>query len=342
MATVTTLSSVSWDEALRGFLIHDKASDFSVKTIAFHRTQLTAFIAWANRSGLNLETFGKRHLDEYLAYRRDEGKAPKTIYHDATCIKVFLKWCVRNDIITRNCLAEYEIRTPARTAMYMPTQEDMGILLKVALEFWDTQKNAAVKRVASIKRSFHRDRNYSILMTLLDSACRISEVLDLKLDDYQKDEQKKTQQITITTSKGRKARVLPITPECADALADWLRIRARIMKQVPVGTDEHWIFMSETGNRLDSSSFCKVLHRYTKQAGLSEKITLHSLRRYSINRLVKINPRAAQYIAGHEDMKTTDLYSQIDAEHIRDVQQQAGVVRGIMHSKRTAKKPRLV
>jgi integrase/recombinase XerD len=331
------MATVTWQEALRGFLIHDNASDFSEKTCAFHRTQLTAFIAWASSQGLSLDGVGKRHIDEYLNFRRLAGRAPKTRYHDASCVRTFIKWCVRNDLLDRNFMVDYEIQAPPRTPMYMPTTDDMTLLLKVALDFWDTSRNADVKHVGVSKRSFHRDRNFAILLMLLDTACCIGEVLSFQVEDYQPG----AGQITVTKSKGRKARVLPVTPECAAAVCDWLRIRTRIMKQVPKGEDEGWLFISESGRRIDNSSFCKVLHRYCTRAGLSDRITLHSLRRFSINRLVKINPRAAQYIAGHEDMKTTELYAKIDAEHLREVQQQAGVLKSILTSKRAEKKKRL-
>src|SRR5579871_1958401 len=134
------VTQTPWNEAIRSFLIHDKAIH-APKTVVHHRTHLTALAHWAESQGIPLEGFGKRHIDEYLANRKDAGRAHKTIYHDAVVTKVFLKWCTRNDILDRNPLADYEVRQPPKTAMYMPTQDDMIALLKVAHEFWDPKKN---------------------------------------------------------------------------------------------------------------------------------------------------------------------------------------------------------
>ena len=333
----TDFTSTTWEEAVRSFLIHLKAVR-ARKTVLYYATQLGQLVLWAEQRKVPLESFGKRHMDEYLVFRLDAGRSQTTLHHDAICAKAFMKWCQRNDVISRSLLADYEIRDAPTPPMYMPTDEDIRSLLNVVPTYWDVTRNPDVRYCPASKRSFHRDRNYALILLLLDSTCRISEVLNLKTDDYRAEER----QISIRESKGREPRAIPVSKECAKAIEAWLKVRRRIMGNVPKGEDAGWIFISETGGLIDQCRFLKTLKSMMAFAGIEAKITLHSLRRFSLNRLAKYNLLAAQTIAGHKDTKTTLLYTKIDPDFVRDMHDKVGVVRGILNNKRLEKKKRLV
>jgi site-specific recombinase XerD len=276
-------------------------------------------------------------MDEYLVHRAEAGKAQLTLHHNAVCAKAFLAWCQRNDIVDRSLLADYQVRNAPRPAKYMPSDEDMQKLLASTQEYWDVTINPEVRYSPSSKRTFHRNRNYAIILGLLDSACRIGEMISLKVDDYQAAER----MITVRESKGREPRAIPVSRDWAEAISVWLKVRARVMKNVPKEEDEGWLFVSETGGRLDERRFLKRLKKYAEFANLTDNITLHSLRRYSISRLAKHNLLAVQTIASHKDTKTTLIYTKIDPDFVRAMHEQVGVVRGILNSKRAEKKKRL-
>ena len=214
-------------------------------------------------------------MDRYLIGRSEAGCAPLTIHHDAVCAKAFFRWCQRNDIIERNLLADYEVRRAPRPARYMPTDSDMQALLRAIPDFWNPSKNPPIRFIPVAKRVFHRDRNYAVTLGLLDSACRIGEMLSLKVDDYRA----KERQIVIRESKGREPRTLPVGPEWIEAIDIWLRQRSKALRGQE---DEGWLFISEYGGRLDESRFLKGLRKVTTYASLSDSITLHSLRQIAI------------------------------------------------------------
>ncbi len=324
---------VTWSEALREFLLHVQATR-AHKTLRYYDVQLRQLIDWSEENHVPFEEFGKRHLDRYLVHRSSQGKAQLTLHHDAVCAKAFFAWCQRNDLIDRSRLAEYQVRNAPRPPRFMPSDEDMHKLLGAVHAFWDPAKNPDMRYLPAPKRIFHRDRNYAIILGLLDSASRIGEMLSLKVGDYGKEQR----QITIRESKGREPRIIPVSREWAEALSVWLKVRQRTMAAVPKELDDGWLFPSETGNRLDERAFLKALRNYVQFGGASDSITLHSLRRYSLNRLAKTNLLAAQRIAGHKDTKTTLLYTQIDADHVREVHEAVGVVRGVLQSKREKRK----
>jgi integrase/recombinase XerD len=335
----TAFDSLTWQDALREFLLHLEATR-AKKTRRYYDVQLRQMIAWAEENDITFAAFGKRHLDRYLVERSRAGKSQTTMHHDAMCAKVFFQWCVRYDLIDRSPLGDYEVRRAPRPPKHMPTEEEMNLLLTGIHVYWNVEKNPDAKYQPPPKRMFHRDRNYALILGLLDTACRIGEILSLQVEDYQPN----LRQVTIRESKGREPRVLPVSQEWAEALSIWLRIRAKVMSTVPPEEDEGWLFISETGTRLDERRFLRALKNYLKWAGLTSNITLHSLRRYSLNRLAKTNLLAAQTIAGHKETKTTLIYTKLDADFVRDVHSQVGVVRGIVNNRRVERerKRRLV
>lgn len=215
--------------------------------------------------------------------------------------------------------------------------------LAATLPYYDPDRNPDCRFVHASKRSFHREHNFALILTLLDSACCIGEVCSLKLGDFQQAESKHGPywQITIQESKGRTARTVPLSKHGAEAIHSWLKTRVRVMSNVPKDEDPGYLFLSEIGGRVDEGQVLDIIKRYLEFAGLGNRITLHSLRRYSLNRLAKTNLTAAQDIAGHKDTKTTLIYTKIDPDFVREMHEQVGVVRGILGSKRAEKQRRL-
>ena len=235
----------------------------------------------AKDNEVRFDNFGKRHLDRYVAFRSREGKSRMTLRHDGMCAKVFYAWCAKNDLLDRSPLAEYEIHNAPRPPKHMPTDDEIVALLAGVRGYWDPEPNPAIHFMPHAARIFYRDRNMAVVLGLLDTAARIGEMLSLKVGDYRA----KERQIVIRESKGKEPRALPVSPEWAAQMEVWLRVRARVMRNVPKADDDGWLFISDTGAKIDEGRFLKILHRVTAFAELTDAITLHSLRRYSLNKL---------------------------------------------------------
>jgi site-specific recombinase XerD len=322
----------TWHEAIQEFLIHVKANR-AEKTYRFYDVQLRQLAHWTEDNDIAFARFGKRHMDRYLAFRK-ESVSPTTLRHDGVAAKSFLKWCSRNDLLDRSPLAEYEVRNAPRPAKYMPTTEDVTALLNTVRVYWNPEKNSTIRFLPPVKRLFHRTRNYAVLLLLLDTACRIGEALSLKVQDFDA----KQAQIVITQSKGWEPRTLPLSRDAIQAIEAWVKVRERVMRDAEPGSDDGYFFISEFGTKIDESKFLKNLKVYIRFAKLPETITLHSLRRYSLNKLVKHNLLAAQQIAGHKDTKTTLIYTKIDPEFLRSIHAEVSVVQGVLQSKREKRK----
>jgi site-specific recombinase XerD len=176
-------SRFSWEEALSGFLLHCQATR-AKKTHYYYKVQLSQLMTWAAQNEIPFDGFGKRQLDRYLIHRAEGGRKPLTLHHDAICAKAFMAWCSKNDLLDRSLLAEYQVRNAPDPARYMPTQDEIDGILRAIRDYWDVTKHPDVRYYDVHKHIFHRDRNYAALVGLLDTACRVGELFNLKLDDY--------------------------------------------------------------------------------------------------------------------------------------------------------------
>lgn len=307
------------------------AASRAKKTVRYYEVQLTVLLRWANEHQIPFQGFGKRHMDRYLAWRISMGRKSLTVHHDAICAKKFFDWCPKNHILVRNPLADYEVRAASRPPKHMPTDDEMRQLLVACHAYLDISKNPVAKYQPAAKRVFHRDRNYALVLGLIDTACRIGEMLSLKVEDVRLAER----QALVRESKGKEPRTLPISPEWANAIEVWLKVRKRVMAAAE--EDEGWLFVSEYGTRLDETMFLRRLKCVLEYAGLTKQITLHSLRRYSLNKLAKHNLLAAQQIAGHKSPTTTLIYTKLDPDFMREMHEETGVARGVLGLRRESK-----
>lgn len=324
----------TWTEVLRDYLFHLKAGK-APKTVRFYETQLRQLIRWADENAIPFDRFGKRHLDRYLAERAQK-VSRTTLRHDAVAAKAMFKWAARNDFLDRSPLAEYEIHRAPRPNKYMPGEEDIRSLLESIPAYWDVSLHPEVRHNPPLRRVMHRDRNYAILLLLVDSACRIGEALNLRLEDWQP----KERQFTIRESKGKEPRTLPVSPAVIEAVTAWLRIRAKLMSNAT--EDEGYLFVTEYGTKVDESIFLKAVKSILRWAKLSDEITLHSLRRYSLNRLAKSNLLAAQSIAGHKSPQTTLIYTKLDPDFIREAHGATGALDAVLSNRRQARRKKLL
>lgn len=340
---VSALHTISWGEALRSYATFLK-SRRAEKTVLYHTSQLTQLIRWAEQHDLSIRELGKRAMDDYLAFRAasvHDGRplSKATLHHDAVCAKCFLKWCARNDVIERNLLADFEVPHAPRKAMYFPTKDEMTTMVASVERYWDPVQNPGIRHQPTSRRTFMRDRTYTMLVVLIDSCCRIGEILNLKVADVKVGEL----EFTVTESKGKEPRTLPMSIGSRDALVEWLKVRKRIMRNLPPDEeDEGWLFISETGGRVDYNNFLRSWKNLLAFCGLDTMIRPHSTRRYGLNKTSKKNPRLAQQMAGHKHLETTMLYAEHDPDFIRTAHAEVGLLDDVLTRKTKAPKRRLV
>lgn len=156
----------------------------------------------------------------------------------------------------------------------------------------------------------NRERDYAIIVLFLNCGMRLSELVSIDKNKIKGD--------TLSViGKGNKERTIYLNTACINAINSYLLVRP---KEDLVDKDA--LFLSERKRRIDKSTVEKLVKKYVVSAGLfDEKYTPHKLRHTAATLMYKyghVDIRALQDILGHESVATTQIYTHIDDEQLRE------------------------
>ncbi len=157
-------------------------------------------------------------------------------------------------------------------------------------------------------------RDRSILEVLYATGCRVTELVNLDLHDI--DFETNT---AIVTGKGNKQRLVPIGSFASESIDSWLPDRLTIRKP---GNDPGALFLTVRGNRLTRQTVWRIVERAGASVGIpSERLSPHVLRHSAATHMVEggADLRTVQEILGHASLTTTQVYTKVSPEHLREV-----------------------
>ncbi|WAS98625.1 site-specific tyrosine recombinase XerD [Nannocystis punicea] len=154
-------------------------------------------------------------------------------------------------------------------------------------------------------------RDTALLELLYATGCRISEALDLTLDRLYLD-----QAIVRLTGKGDKQRLVPLGSPAIAALQAWLTSGRPELTRGSV----RWVFVNHRGGRLSRQGFFLKLREYALAIGITRPISPHKLRHSFATHLLEggADLRAVQALLGHADIATTEIYTHVTRDHLRE------------------------
>ena len=158
---------------------------------------------------------------------------------------------------------------------------------------------------------FWRDR--AILELLYASGLRVSELVDLPLSGLDLDEA-----LVTVFGKGSKERIVPMGGPAVTTLERYLReVRPRLDK----GRGEGRVYLNARGTRMRRESVWKLVKKSARLAGIVKNVSPHTLRHTFATHLVEggADLAAIQELLGHADISTTQIYTHVDREYLRDV-----------------------
>jgi integrase/recombinase XerD len=156
-------------------------------------------------------------------------------------------------------------------------------------------------------------RDTAMLEVLYATGLRVSELISLTLDQLELEAH-----LIRTMGKGSKERLVPVGTAASRCLLDYLeKGRPPLLKHPTVS----WVFVNNRGGRLSRQGFWKILRQYGRQAGIQKKISPHTLRHTFATHLLEggADLRSIQTMLGHADISTTQIYTLVTHEHLREV-----------------------
>lgn len=170
------------------------------------------------------------------------------------------------------------------------------------------------KMLGCIDRSLPEgERNYSMLETLYSCGLRVSELISLKITDLHLNEN-----YIKVTGKGNKERLVPIGKNASKLISNYiLQIRSKLE---PKKGFEDILYLNRRGANLSRVMVFYIIKELAQLAGIKKVLSPHSLRHSFATHLVEggADLRAVQEMLGHESITTTEIYTHLDRQFLRD------------------------
>ena len=172
--------------------------------------------------------------------------------------------------------------------------------------------------IEAIQKTFNRSlpgpaRNYVIVEVLYGCGLRVSELVNLKLSNIYAEEQ-----MLQIFGKGDKERWVPINPRALKLMQDYILTLRSHLPIVP--GEEKYVFLNLRGHHLSRVAVFQFIKEAVEKAGIHKTVSPHSLRHSFATELVQngADLRAVQEMLGHESLSTTEIYTHLTRQYLRD------------------------
>ncbi|WP_195536207.1 tyrosine-type recombinase/integrase [Bacillus paralicheniformis] len=282
------------------FILDKKFEGLRETTLTSYSDFFKGFNKYLTEQGLEqLEDLNKRHLKGYLMYCHEElGNNPVTVNSKLKLLRVFCRWLyiekMTDSLLTDGIKAMREDTQPK-----IVTTEDVRAVL------------SHLRRSKRREDSFTSRRNYILMLTMIGTGMRLSEITRLEWSDVDFSESL----VQIRQSKSRKSQSVPLSESLARELLEWRLFLERKFDKLPQS-----VFITEKGTTLSYSAIQNLFKRLKKRLGLQSRFCPHGLRAYFIKELLKngSNLRQSQLLARHSKIQTTQLYVGYFAHELKE------------------------
>jgi integrase/recombinase XerC len=235
-------------------------------------------------------------IREFLAYLYAQNYTKSTTARKLATLRSFYKFLIRKGVCTINPLAT--IRTPKQEKR-----------LPKCLDLEQVQKLLEAPGEADILSV----RDKAMLEVLYSSGIRVSELVELKMEDIDL-----TEGVLRVTGKGRKDRLTPIGSQAIKAIQKYLDMRNADPRIAATGTGR--VFLNKHGESLSTRSVRRKLDKYLVQAGLDPGISPHTLRHSFATHLLNngADLRSVQELLGHQSLSTTQIYTHLTTTRVKE------------------------
>ena len=272
--------------------------NLSDNTVASYKNDIASLINFLDELKVDDPSrISSEHLSSFFKSLAKAGLDSRSAARYYSSIKGFLYYLMKNNYITSNPIEKVP---PPKLAKNLPpvlsVSEVDSILSKPNVE----------------EKLGMRDK--AILETFYACGLRESELINLKLSDlFLEDE------IIRAFGKGSKERLIPIGSSAIKWIKEYLtRSRPLLEKKMKSGG---FLFLNGRGTKLSRMGVWKIVYRYVKEAGIEKEVHPHTFRHSFATHLLEggADLRAVQEMLGHSDISTTQIYTHIDREYIKQV-----------------------
>ena len=241
------------------------------------------------------ELVTEEQLEHYFAHLSEEGKSAATVTRSIASVKSFFAYLIGVGVVDANPAIGLKAPKVVRKLPQILSNEDVSKLLS------QPQPNDP-----------KGCRDKAMLELMYATGIRATELIMLDLNDIN---------VSVGFLKvdgGEHSRMIPIYPEAAAAVKEYLQKARPLLVQNPV---EKALFVNVGGTRMTRQGFWKLIKHYQELAGIEKDITPQNLRHSFAAHLLEngADLRSIQEMLGHTDISSTQIYAQVVTSRLRDV-----------------------
>jgi len=270
----------------------------SKNTIASYTLDLTRYLrVIEERRVTNADEITRRQVSDYLARLKRIGLSARSVSRNLSSVKMFHKFLVGEGLANSDPTENIDAPKRTRALPDVLSQPEIEAILRQP----DTAKPLGI-----------RDR--AIIETLYATGMRVSELTALKQSSLLKGEG-----VVRVFGKGSKERLVPI----GRSALTWIeRYLAEVRSDLaPRGKGHDALFLNARGTSLSRMTMWKIVRACTRAAGITKDVHPHTFRHSFATHLLEggADLRAVQEMLGHSDIATTQIYTHIDREYLKEV-----------------------
>ena len=270
----------------------------AVHTIASYRFDLRKYRDFL--LGLHMTsgaTVKEHHVAKFLGHLHRHGLSAKSIARALSAIRGFHRFLVGEDKAKDD---------PTELVQAPKRQRSLPGVLSIQ-EIDEILKQPDINEPLGI-----RDR--TILEVLYATGMRVSELVELKQSNLMLEDE-----LVLVFGKGSKERLVPIGQSAIEWMSNYLKhVRIHFVR---AGKSHDHVFLNNRGGHLTRASVWNIVTRHSKAAGIKKQVHPHTFRHSFATHLLEggADLRAVQEMLGHADISTTQIYTHIDREYLKEV-----------------------
>jgi integrase/recombinase XerC len=243
-------------------------------------------------------------LRSWLARQRTQGRARATLARRASAARTFTAWAQRQGLLRTDPGRALASPKGRRTLPAVLRTDQAATLLTAVADDAVDQEPVTL-----------RDR--ALLELLYATGIRVGELVGLDIDDLDDGHR-----VLRVMGKGRKERTVPYGEPAQQAVRDWLRSGRPVLRR---GEAENALFVGVRGGRLGVRSAREIVHRRLRAVPDAPDLGPHGLRHTAATHLLEggADLRSVQELLGHASLATTQIYTHVSVERLRQAYEQA-------------------
>jgi site-specific recombinase XerD len=286
------MMEITTTQSLKLFLRALQGQNFSPKTLRAYGDDLSQFLAWVEKSRVDWDIptrFDRGDIEGFMQFLASQRRTGVTRVRKLAAIRKFFAFLEENRILAAN---------PANAVKGARREEkEPNILFKEQYK-------------ALLYEASDNIRDYAIIQTFLQTGIRLSELVNLQVEDIDVEHRI----LTVRQGKGKKDRHIPLVDEAIKALRNYYRYR-----NTELILDDDTFFLAKNGTSMNVSTVKYLVGKYVKKAGIRKKVSVHTLRHtFGAHKADKhMSLATLQELMGHKKKETTLKYIHLAKTNLR-------------------------